>query len=408
MSVKIKHKNKVWGFITSNNGKTLKLRDHKVTLWSKSPYKKDNGNPCELTFTKSKVKGFDKLITIEKVIGLYSNYLLTIKNKGFYKVVVESSEVNKTLHQKIMIEERKFKIFIEETELVFTHVNYKQEITICNEIMDNYNVVRVFPVNKRYRMFELSDKITNEKRIMKKVLDKSNLLKMKEHKTLLENEVKILKSCNHESIIKMISYDISIDASYFIMECAEGGTLQSIIDENGMISESDAQMLCKTVVSGIRYLHENHITHLDIKPSNLVLMDPKNFRSVKIIDFDMSVKNDSQFLYQTAGTYYFMSPQILKSAFTMLPAYYTKKTDIWSLGASLFYSLTLRYPFYRNRKQMIPYIGRDVDRMKVKLKCKKYRQLSAGARHVISCCLQVKEDLRPSAENLITKYQWLM
>ena len=407
MSAKIKHKNKVWGFIISNHGKKLKLRDHKVTLWSKSPYNKDYGNPDELTLTKSKVKGFDKLIKIEKIIGLYSKYLITIKNKGFYKVVFESSDLNQTLHEKVMIEERKFKIFIEQAEFVFTHVNYKQEITICNEIMDKYDVVRVFPVNKRYRMFELSDKISEEKRIMKKVVNKSNLLKMKDYKSLLENEVKILESCNHDSIIKMISYDITVDASYFIMEFAKGGTLQNLIDESGIIKESDAQMLCKTVVSGIKYLHENHITHLDIKPSNLVLMSPKIFSSVKIIDFDMSVKNDSQILYKTVGTYYFMSPQILKSAFTMLPAYYTRKTDIWSLGASLFYSMTLRYPFYRNRKQMIPYIGRDVDRMKVKLKCKKYKQLSARARHVISCCLQVKEDLRPSAENLITNYEWL-
>jgi len=408
MSVKIKHKNKVWGFITSISGKTIKLRDQKVTLWSKNSINKlrKKSNPEPLALTKSKVKGFDKVMSVERVIGLYSQYLLTIKKKCDYKIIIKSSDLNKTVYEKIMIDERKFQIFIEENELVFTHVNYKQEITICDDIMEQYNVITVLPISKRYRMFKLNDKVSGKTRIMKQVLNKSNIVKMKDYTSLLENEVAILNSCNHKSIIKMISYDITVETSYFVMEFAKGGTIQQIIDENGILFESQAQILYKTVVSGIKYLHENNITHLDIKPSNLVLMIPNNFKTVKIIDFDMSTKDDAPFLYKTAGTYYFMSPQILKSSFTMLPAYYTRKTDIWSLGATIYYSMTFCYPFYRNRKQMIPYIGRNVDRMKVKLKCKIYKLLSAEARYVINCCLQVEEHLRPSAESLMTNYQW--
>ena len=85
------------------------------------------------------------------------------------------------------------------------------------------------------------------------------------------NEVRILASLNHPQIIgyKEAFFDESSKSLCMIMEYAEGGDLQKVIDsaKKGYknIPESQMWKYCIQMINGIKYLHENKIVHRDLK-----------------------------------------------------------------------------------------------------------------------------------------------
>jgi NIMA (never in mitosis gene a)-related kinase 1/4/5 len=101
-------------------------------------------------------------------------------------------------------------------------------------------------------------------------------LDSKDRKNAL-NEVRILASLNHPQIVayKEAFYEESTTSLCIIMELAEGGDLQKLIDLNkrngNNISEADAWKYSIQMISGIKYLHENKIVHRDLKVNFLVI-----------------------------------------------------------------------------------------------------------------------------------------
>jgi len=85
------------------------------------------------------------------------------------------------------------------------------------------------------------------------------------------NEIRILASLDHPQIVgyKDAFYDKKSQSLWIIMEYAEGGDLQRIIDSNKKayknIPESDVWKYAIHMINGIKYLHENKIVHRDLK-----------------------------------------------------------------------------------------------------------------------------------------------
>lgn len=83
--------------------------------------------------------------------------------------------------------------------------------------------------------------------------------------------------------------------------------------------------------------------HRDIKPSNIVIEDPDNLETVKLVDFGLSLHCMTcvPHLEEFAGTVIYMAPeQILKQT-------YAKSVDIWAIGIIMYELLTGRHPFWQ-------------------------------------------------------------
>jgi len=77
------------------------------------------------------------------------------------------------------------------------------------------------------------------------------------------------------------------------------------------ISFSDEQcsQIIKGVLLGLKHVHQHNYVHWDLKPSNIVLKDPSNLESIKLIDFGLAVKfQTKQGIDENCGTLVYQSP----------------------------------------------------------------------------------------------------
>ena len=158
---------------------------------------------------------------------------------------------------------------------------------------------------------------------------------------LFYKECRVLASLNHPNIVDI--YDVGemeMDGGrrpYFVMPLLPGVTLDKLI------AEASPRLTVEVVVDmiaqacrGLHAAHERGLVHRDIKPSNLFILDDD---SVKIIDFGVAHLVDARTSTTLKGTLHYMAPeQIAMQKPTAL-------SDVFSVGAVAYQSLTRRRPF---------------------------------------------------------------
>ena len=155
-------------------------------------------------------------------------------------------------------------------------------------------------------------------------------------------EAEIMYRIHYESIVRLVDY-WQDDSGYFLaMEYIEGETLTSL-RKRVAFDEESAIIIVKEVAKALDYMWETHrLIHRDIKPSNIML-DAESH--IKLLDFGMSKCTDSDETALTVehvglGTPGYMSPeQFCDSRNAGI------RSDMFSLGATLFFLLTGHAPF---------------------------------------------------------------
>ena len=149
------------------------------------------------------------------------------------------------------------------------------------------------------------------------------------------NEINILKTLNHENIVKYVESFENANNIYLVMEYCNDGNMEHYI-KNHDLAEKDVIALFRQIINGFKYLHKKDVCHRDIKPSNFLLDNMK----IKISDFGFArVILNEAWTGSHIGTYPYMAPQILQGKL------YNNMSDIWSLGVTLFFMLFKRIPW---------------------------------------------------------------
>lgn len=73
----------------------------------------------------------------------------------------------------------------------------------------------------------------------------------------------------------------------------KGGELQDYITEYDRLTESEAKLFLRQILSALVHLHDRGIVHLDLKPENILLTE-EGSRHIKIIDFGISRRFDEK------------------------------------------------------------------------------------------------------------------
>jgi len=129
---------------------------------------------------------------------------------------------------------------------------------------------------------------------------------------------------------------------YLVMELIQGEVLSDRVARTGPISSQEIADILKQSASALEYAHKQGIVHRDIKPSN-IMITPTGV--LKILDFGLAVLRDridhsGAKKSQLVGTVEFMSPEQINA-----PEKVDHRSDLYSLGATIFYLIAGRPMF---------------------------------------------------------------
>ena len=142
---------------------------------------------------------------------------------------------------------------------------------------------------------------------------------------------------SHPNIVNV--YDVGDDSGlhYIVMELVEGITLKRFIERKGKLEVKEAVGIGIQIAQGMEAAHDNHIIHRDIKPQNIIISrDGK----VKVTDFGIAKATNSNTITSNAmGSVHYLSPEQARGGYS------DEKSDIYSLGVTLYEMLSGKVPF---------------------------------------------------------------
>lgn len=141
----------------------------------------------------------------------------------------------------------------------------------------------------------------------------------------------------HPNIVNV--YDVGEESGiyYIVMELVDGITLKKYIEKKARLSYKEAVSIAIQVALGIEAAHNNHIIHRDIKPQNIIISKEGK---VKVTDFGIAKAATSNTITSNVmGSVHYTSPEQARGGYS------DEKSDIYSLGITMFEMLTGRVPF---------------------------------------------------------------
>lgn len=154
-----------------------------------------------------------------------------------------------------------------------------------------------------------------------------------------QREARLAAKFRHSNAVSALYMEAQDDLNYLVMEYVDGQPLEDHIAAKGHLTRKEALRMAREAAAGLAAAHAAGLIHRDVKPANLMLTSKGE---VKVADFGLARHDGEAKLSrsgQLIGTPAFMAPEQARSG----PV--DARTDIFSLGATLFAMLTGKPPF---------------------------------------------------------------
>lgn len=247
-----------------------------------------------------------------------------------------------------------YAVFVDYRDVQQRLENLRAKLVADEEVSDPSLSVKMFAINQKspaQRRYEVIEELGRGGmgvvyRAKDNILDRMVALKVLaaelQHDerviTIFLREAKSAAALSHVNIVTV--YDAGIeDGDYYIaMELISGQTIREIIRDNGHLSVASAVAITRQVAKGLDYAHGKGIIHRDLTTNNMMLSQNK---IIKVMDFGLAKVINHLMTEQSiiGGTPTFMSPEQVEGD----PI--DHRTDIYTLGISMFEMLTGHVPF---------------------------------------------------------------
>jgi len=159
----------------------------------------------------------------------------------------------------------------------------------------------------------------------------------------LQREARLAARLAHPSIISAIDMGEVGGRWWYAMELVEGVSLQRRLATRGPMSERECLRLFSPLCDALQHSHEVGVVHRDIKPAN-ILIDRRG--RARLVDLGLAMSPDDPavtLVGGTLGTPHYVSPEQARD-----PRRADTRSDLWSLGATMYHAVTGRPPFEGN------------------------------------------------------------
>ncbi|MBR5474645.1 MAG: Stk1 family PASTA domain-containing Ser/Thr kinase [Lachnospiraceae bacterium] len=150
-------------------------------------------------------------------------------------------------------------------------------------------------------------------------------------------EAQAAAGLTHPNIVNVYDVGDEADMHYIVMELVEGITLKTYIEKKGKLESRETIGITIQMAQGIEAAHGQHIVHRDIKPQNIIISKDGK---VKVTDFGIAKAASTQTISSNAmGSVHYISPEQARGG------YCDERSDIYSLGISMYEMVTGRVPY---------------------------------------------------------------
>ncbi len=175
----------------------------------------------------------------------------------------------------------------------------------------------------------------------------------------IADEIRLTMSLAHPQVVRVYDFYQTKKHVYVVMEFLRGGELLDAVMNLGHYSESNAATIMKQIFTGLVRVHEQNITHRDLKLENLILAEEGNLSSLRIADFGLArrMKTARGKLTAQCGSPAYVAPEVITGQ------EYTPAVDMWATGCIMYALLCGELPFFEEDEQAM------------------YRRIAKGAMH---------------------------
>ncbi|MCC9655511.1 serine/threonine-protein kinase [Rhodopirellula sp. JC737] len=247
--------------------------------------------------------------------------------------------------------------------------------------LGDYQLIRTLGVGGMGEVY-LASHVATGRQVALKVLQ-HQVHDQQRFRRRFQREAKLIQELDHEHIVPLLETGQENGTPYLAMKLIDGQTLaDSILEAKGIVEHHSGEATASTdtavisavpiasdsrpgtfefmaksianVADALESAHENRIIHRDVKPSNLLL---DQTGKIWLTDFGLALMEDEQTAItmtgDLVGTPAYMSPEQTLGSHREV----TRRSDIYSLGATLYEWATLQRPFQGNREQVLTNIA---------------------------------------------------
>lgn len=157
-------------------------------------------------------------------------------------------------------------------------------------------------------------------------------------------EAQTLHKLKHPNLVEIYDIFEENDTAYYAMEYIDGESLLDMVKRRGSIPEAEAVGYILKVAEALAFIHEHHVTHLDVKPGNILVSRVDG--TVKLIDFGAAKHYDGE-----TGTQTTIATPCYSPGYAPFEQYkhggvalFSPESDIYALGATLYKLLSGKTP----------------------------------------------------------------
>lgn len=172
-----------------------------------------------------------------------------------------------------------------------------------------------------------------------------------------------LAQIRHPNVCTVYDFGETQDGTQFLaIELVSGGALSDLVERAGALPVARALRIAIQIANGLQAAHDQGIVHRDLKPDNVMITQDRTGRDLaKVVDFDIAKAEQEEVgpgvtrMGHVVGTPQYMSPEQLTGD------HLDGRSDLYSLGALIFWMLTKTLPFEGETSQelMIYRLTRD-------------------------------------------------